>query len=88
QVGGDLGYVSYRDIIPEYFREIEGVKDTKVHTAYSRYGIHIFKVLASDSKGPKDSKRYKVQQIFVKTGDFDQWLVAQKQSYTILRLVR
>ncbi|MHB8871283.1 MAG: peptidylprolyl isomerase [Candidatus Doudnabacteria bacterium] len=88
QLGGDLGYVSYKDIIPEYFSEIESVKDTKVHTAHSRYGIHIFKVLASDLKGPKDSKRYKVQQIFIKTGDFDQWLAAQKQSYTILRLVR
>ncbi|MEK7075691.1 MAG: peptidylprolyl isomerase [Patescibacteria group bacterium] len=88
QLGGDLGYVSYKDLIPEYFREIESAKDTKVHTVYSRYGIHIFKVLASDSKGPKDSKRYKVQQIFIKTGDFEQWLAAQKSSYTILRLVR
>ncbi len=88
QLGGDLGYLSYKDLIPEYFKEVEAVKDTKVHTAYSRYGIHIFKVLASDLKGPKDSKRYKVQQIFIKTGDFDQWLLAQKPSYTVLRLVR
>ncbi len=88
QLGGDLGYVSYKDLVPEYFKEVEAVKDTKVHTAFTRYGIHIFKVLASDSKGPKDSKRYKVQQIFIQTGDFEQWLAAQKPSYTTLRLVR
>ena len=88
QLGGDLGYVSYKDLIPEYFKEVEAVKDTKVHTAFTRYGIHIFKVLASDLKGPKDSKRYKVQQIFIKTADFEQWLAAQKPSYTVLRLVR
>lgn len=88
QLGGDLGYVSYKDLISEYFSAVEAAKDTKVHTAFTRYGIHIFKVLASDSKGPKDSKRYKVQQIFIKTGDFEQWLVAQKPSYTTLRLVR
>lgn len=88
QLGGDLGYVSYKDLVPEYFKEVEAVKDTKAHTAFTRYGIHIFKVLASDSKGPKDTKRYKVQQVFIQTGDFEQWLVAQKPSYTTLRLVR
>ncbi len=84
QIGGDLGFVSNADVLPEMYSAFASAKDSKPHIANSRLGIHLFEVLGTDNKGPGNSTRYHVRQIFIKTTDFDQWFAGQMKNYAII----
>jgi parvulin-like peptidyl-prolyl isomerase len=88
QIGGDMGFVSYNDIVPEIYNQLEGIKDKDGHVIVSRFGVHIIQVTDKDTKGPQGSVRYHVHQIYIKTADFDQWMDKQKDYFTVLKLVR
>ncbi len=88
QIGGDLGFVSYNDIVPELYDQFVGITDKGIHTFNSRYGIHLVQVLGKDDSGPKGTTRYHVRQIFIKTTDYQNWFNQQKTYYTVLKLAR
>src|SRR3989344_3782627 len=73
-IGGELGFVSYRDIVEEYYNELHEITDRDPHIAVSRHGVFIFTVLDKDEKGPEGSARYNLRHIFLKTKDFNDWL--------------
>ncbi len=84
-IGGDLGFLSYKDVVPEIYAALAAANDRDLHIVNSRFGIHLFKVLGADSKGPNASKRYHIKQIFIKTLDFDKWLNSQEKDYNVLK---
>ena len=86
QIGGDMGFLSYNDIVPELYNQFGGISDRAPHVLTSRYGIHIVEVLGQDNKGPQGTVRYHVRQIFIKTADYQDWFNQQKTYYAVLKL--
>ncbi|MDB4940225.1 MAG: foldase [Candidatus Doudnabacteria bacterium] len=86
KIGGDLGYVSNTDLVPEIFNQLESIQDHNPHVIISRFGIHIVEVLDKDSKGPANSARYHVRQVFIKTTDYPKWFEKEKILYSVLKL--
>jgi parvulin-like peptidyl-prolyl isomerase len=87
KIGGDVGFVSYKELAPEYFDEVSNVKDQKVHFVATRYGLYLFEVLDKDNSGPDRSARFHVKQVFIKTIDYSKWLQDQVRQYRILKFV-
>ncbi|GAC1573997.1 MAG: hypothetical protein NVS3B9_5280 [Candidatus Doudnabacteria bacterium] len=87
KMGGDLGFISYDDIVPEIYDVLGQFTDKDAHVLTSRFGIHIIEVVGKDNNGPSYSPRYHVKQIFMQTADYKKWFVRQKDLYSVLKLV-
>ncbi len=87
QIGGDMGFISYSDLVPELFNQLDDIKDKDAHVLISRFGIHVIQVTDRDTKGPQGSTRYHLKQIFLQTTDYTKWFEKQKPLYTVLRFV-
>jgi hypothetical protein len=87
KIGGDLGFISYNDFIPEVYNALDQIKDKDAHVIVSRLGVHIVQVTAKDNNGPKNTTRYHLKQIYFKTTDYQKWFEKQKSFYSILKLV-
>jgi parvulin-like peptidyl-prolyl isomerase len=85
QIGGDLGFVTARDLVPEYYREVANTKDDEVHTITTRHGVYLYMLVGRDESN--GSTRYRVKHIYFKTKDYDQWLKNEVKKFNILKLV-
>ena len=86
-IGGSLGFVSIRDIEPEFYEAVKTVTDKNVHTVSTRYGIHVFEVGNKDANGPQGTARYEIDHIFIKTKDYQEWVSGQKKNFVITKLL-
>jgi parvulin-like peptidyl-prolyl isomerase len=86
QIGGDIGYVDYTDVVPEYFSEITRYSDKDSHTVYTRDGIYVFQVV--DKKQSNEGRtEFKIRHIFIKTIDHANWLKGEVDRRTVLKLI-
>ncbi len=79
---GDTGYVNLSKAIPEYSEAVEKLPMNVPSVVYSRYGIHVVKVLERVKHGGEDL--VSLQEVFIKSNKYDSWLAAelQKQAFT------
>ena len=86
QIGGDIGYVDYTDVVSEYYNEISNITDKDKHTVFTRDGIYVFQVI--DKKESNEGvMQFKVRHIFIKTIDYDNWLKEEVDHRTVIKLV-
>ena len=78
QLGGDMGFLSRGQILPELEKQIDGMQAGRLSDIIvSRSGYHIVELIeTSDQNG---TKLWHTQQILIQTTGFEQWL-AQKVS--------
>lgn len=86
KIGGDMGFLSYNDIVPEIYDQLGHFTDHDAHVLTSRFGVHIIEVVGKDNSGPMNSPRYHIKQIFLQTADYSKWFNNQKKLYTVLKL--
>jgi parvulin-like peptidyl-prolyl isomerase len=85
QIGGDLGFITAKDLVAEYYQEVTKVQDANEHTVVTRHGIYIFKVTNRDEAN--EATRFRVKHIFIKTQDYDQWLKTKVKEHRVIKLV-
>ncbi|MFI5206355.1 MAG: peptidylprolyl isomerase [Candidatus Paceibacterales bacterium] len=88
QLGGDIGFVSANQVLPELKKTIQGAKLGEVNkqVIVSRQGYHIlFPVEQSDNNG---QKLYHIKQILIQTTGYDDWLSQQLQTIGTHQLMK
>ena len=87
QTNGDLGFVDINNLLPEFKTALDGTKPGDIKIAASRYGIHIFQVVARDNNGPSSTPRAEVKQIFLNGEDFNAWYTNETKNIKIKKLI-
>ncbi len=87
KIGGDMGFVGFQDVVPEYYNQFSQYADHAPHVAVTRFGLHLFVIEETNNSGPGGSVRYHVKQIFFKAADFQSWFDEQMQNYHIIKII-
>ena len=87
-VEGDLGFVEIPKLLPELQEQLDGVKPGELKLIPSRFGLHLIKVVETDNNGPQNSSRVHLQQIFIKTTGFDDWLLNEQSKIKVKQIVK
>ncbi|OGE87658.1 MAG: hypothetical protein A3J07_03005 [Candidatus Doudnabacteria bacterium RIFCSPLOWO2_02_FULL_49_13] len=86
QLGGDLGFVSLDQLIPELAEKIRGLAIGRVadQIVVSRWGYHIlYPVETAQREG---QTVYHIKQILVQTSGYDNWLNPQLKDFSVWRI--
>lgn len=86
QLGGDLGFVSTSQILPELTEKLGDLTAGKVHDEIlvSRVGYHI--VMLAEVSEQDGQKLYHLKHVLIQTSGFDQWLAPQLNKISTWRI--
>jgi parvulin-like peptidyl-prolyl isomerase len=85
---GDSGMISFDDLLPEFRSALQDSKSGDVKLIASRYGLHILKVVDINNDGENGSKQIHLQQIFVQTKGFEDWLKKETDNIRVIKLIK
>ncbi len=85
---GDSGFVSINDLLPEFSSALSNINIGETKQISSRYGIHILKLLEKDNNGENGQERVHLQQIFIKTGNFEDWFSQQTDNIRVKKFLK
>ncbi len=85
---GDMGFVEINNMLTELKAPLDSAKPGDVIILPSRYGIHIFQIIAADRNGPNNSPRLEIKQIFLQAGDFSSWFNGEINNIKVKRLLK
>lgn len=80
-IGGDMGFIDPAQTLPELRDPISSMRPGEVKILPSRYGLHVIRL------EEKNGNNYHLRQIFLKTGDYSNWLASQTKNYKIKKLI-
>jgi hypothetical protein len=86
QLGGDLGFVSTNEILPELKKPLEESKvgEVKKEVVISRLGYHILYPIETIDKDGE--KLWHLKQILIRADGFDSWLRGKLDKFRVIRL--
>jgi len=90
QLGGDLGFVSSGEFLPELEQDLERLKLVEKEHPWSdvlisRLGYHILYLVDESSKNGKTT--WHLKHIFIKTSGYEDWVLAQLKAISVKKLI-
>lgn len=82
---GDQGFQSAKDMLPEFQNALTEMASGEKKLVASRYGLHI--IILSAIEGEGANRKYNIQQIFLPTKGFDEWLDQQSEQIKSVQLL-
>jgi parvulin-like peptidyl-prolyl isomerase len=79
--GGDLGYVSVTDLVPEIREAVDSMKINEIKIVPSRFGLNILRL-----EGKKENLLH-LRQIFLRGSNFEAWQERQTKNFSTKILI-
>jgi parvulin-like peptidyl-prolyl isomerase len=86
-LAGDMGFVKISELLPELSEAVDSMTIGQVKLMASRYGLHLVKLVAKNNNGPQGASQVHLNQIFIKTNDFQQWLNNETKNLNVKILI-
>ncbi len=84
---GNLGFVENNQLWPEFQAAVESAAAGSLVTVPGRDGLYIFRIQAKDNNGQNNSPRTELQEIYLKTADFNSWYNNEIKNIKIKKLI-
>ncbi len=85
---GDLGFVKFTKLLPEIQEQLDFKKNGTIELVPSRFGLHLLKIVGSDNLAEDGSLRLHLNQIFINTNNFENWVKAETQNYKVRQIIK